>query len=147
MYRQTISRLTLVASAALLAQIAAVNFAAAQVHPGDLITALDAHKVEQLISPGVYLRVTRGMSMQIVSSERIEWPPPYREATEKYSAQVRLSSDRRSLAGYVAGLPFPFIDPNDPDAGTKIMWNNTSRLLPPMITMRAISPASASPKG
>ncbi len=29
--------------------------------------------------------------------------------------------------GYVAGLPFPFIDPNDPDAGTKVMWNNTFR--------------------
>jgi hypothetical protein len=127
MYRQTISRLTLIASAALLAQIAAVNFAAAQVHPGDLINAQDAHKVEQLVSPGVYLRVTRGMSMQIVPSERIEWPPPYREATEKNSAQVSLSSDHRSLNGYVAGLPFPFIDPNDPDAGTKIMWNNTFR--------------------
>ena len=81
--------------------------------PGELITAQDARKVEQLVSPGVYLRVTHGMSMQIVPSERIEWPPPYREATEKYSAQVRLSSDHRSLNGYVAGLPFPFIDPND----------------------------------
>ena len=127
MYRQTITRLILIASAVLLAQTADANFAVAQVHPGDLITAQDAHKVEQLVSPGVYLRVTRGMSMQIVPSERIEWPPPYREATEKYSAQVSLSGDHRSLNGYVAGLPFPFIDPNDPDAGTKIMWNNTFR--------------------
>jgi hypothetical protein len=67
------------------------------------------------------------MSMQIVPGERIEWPPPYREATEKYAAQVRLSRDHRSLVGYVAGLPFPFIDANDPEAGTKIMWNNTFR--------------------
>src|ERR1700686_2995579 len=102
MCRRAISRLTLFASAALPAQIAAVNLAAAQVHPGDLINAQDAHKVEQLVSPGVYLRVTRGMSMQIVPSERIEWPPPYREATEKYSAQVSLSGDHRSLNGYVA---------------------------------------------
>jgi hypothetical protein len=127
MYRQTVLRLIVIAFAPLLAQIAAVNFAAAQVHPGELVTAQDARKVEQLVSPGVYLRVTHGMSMQIVPSERIDWPPPYREATEKYSAQVRLSNDHRSLVGYVAGLPFPFIDANDADAGTKIMWNNTFR--------------------
>jgi Protein of unknown function (DUF1329) len=127
MARRMLSRLVPIAGAALLAQLAAVNFAAAQLRPGDIINAPDAHRVEHLVSPGVYLRVTHGMSMQIVPSERIEWPPPYREATEKYAAQVRLSSDHRSLAGYVAGLPFPFIDPNDTDAGTKIMWNNTFR--------------------
>lgn len=127
MYRQTVSRLTVIAFAALLAQVAAVNSAVAQVQPGELITAQTARKIEPLVSPGVYLRVTHGMSLQIVPSERIDWPPPYREATEKYSAQVRLSNDHRSLVGYVAGLPFPFIDPNDADAGTKIMWNNTFR--------------------
>jgi hypothetical protein len=124
---QLLARLSLIAFTMLVAQLASVKFVAAQVRPGDIISAPDAHRVEQLVSPGVYLRVTRGMSMQIVPADRIEWPPPYREATEKYSAQVRLSSDRRSLAGYVAGLPFPFIDPNDPDAGTKVMWNNTFR--------------------
>jgi hypothetical protein len=29
----------------------------------------------------------------------------------------------------VAGQPFPFIDPNDPDAGTKLMWDNMFRIL------------------
>jgi len=67
------------------------------------------------------------MHMEIVPSDRIEWPPPYREATEKYSPQVRLANDHRSLLGYVAGLPFPLIDPNDPYAGTKIIWNNVWR--------------------
>ncbi|MGA8791382.1 DUF1329 domain-containing protein, partial [Candidatus Binatus sp.] len=132
MNRQTIARrmlswLILIASAALLAQIVAVNFAAAQVRPGDIITDRNAYKAKELVSPGVYLRITRGMSMKIVPTERIEWPPPYREATEKYSSQVRLSNDHRSLVGYVAGLPFPFIDPNDPSAGTKLMWNDTFR--------------------
>ncbi|MFZ0887362.1 MAG: DUF1329 domain-containing protein [Candidatus Binataceae bacterium] len=101
--------------------------ASAQVRPGDLIGAADANRVKNLVSPGVYLRIVGGMSMKVVPSERIEWPPPYREATEKYAAQVRLTTDRRSLIGYVAGQPFPFIDPNDPDAGTKLMWNNTFR--------------------
>jgi len=110
-----------------LAQLVCPSAVAAQVRAGDIIRAPEAKKIKDLVSPGVHLRVTRGMSMQIVPTERIEWPRPYREATEKYSAQVRLTADHRSLAGYVAGLPFPFIDPNDPDAGSRIMWNNTFR--------------------
>jgi uncharacterized protein DUF1329 len=98
-----------------------------QVMPGDVVTPENAYKVRNLVPPGVYARVLGGMTMRIAASERIEWPPPYREATEKYAPQVRLSADRRSLVGYVAGQPFPFIDPNDPDAGTKLMWDNMFR--------------------
>jgi uncharacterized protein DUF1329 len=99
----------------------------AEVLPGDLITPVNAAKVKELVSPGVYYKVVNGMSMKIALTERIEWPPPYMNATEKYSGQVRLSQDGRSLVGYVAGQPFPFIDANDPQAATKIMWNNAFR--------------------
>jgi Protein of unknown function (DUF1329) len=121
------ARLWRVLAMAILLATAAPGAAAAQAKPGDTITAANAFKVKGLVSPGVYLRVVRGMSMRIVPKERISWPPPYREATEKYAGQVRLSRDHRSLVGYVAGAPFPFIDPNDPDAGTKIMWDNMFR--------------------
>jgi hypothetical protein len=119
--------LCLAIGCAMLTVAAGAHAADSQVHPGEIISARNAYRVKGLVSPGVQLRVERGMTLRIVPSERIEWPPPYREATEKYSAQVRLSADRRSLVGYVAGLPYPFIDPNDPDAGTRIMWNNTFR--------------------
>lgn len=101
--------------------------ASAQVSPGDFINPDNETKVKDLVSPGVYARVLHGMTMKIVPTERIDWPPPYREATEKYSAQVRLSPDGRSLVAYAAGQPFPIIDPNDPAVGTKIMWDNTFR--------------------
>ena len=55
--------------------------------------------------------------MKIIPGDRIDWPPPYKDATEKYSSQVRLSHDNRALVGYVAGQPFPLIDPNDPHVG------------------------------
>src|SRR5579862_2168862 len=77
----------------------------AEVLPGDLITPVNAAKVKELVSPGVYFKVVNGMSMKIALTERIEWPPPYMNATEKYSGQVRLSQDGRSLVGYVAGQP------------------------------------------
>jgi len=101
--------------------------ARAQVKPGDMITTENAVKVKDLVSPGVYYKVLNNMSMKIVPTQRVDWPPPYKDATEKYSGQVRLSADRRSLIGYVAGQPFPLIDANDPDVAAKISWNNVFR--------------------
>jgi hypothetical protein len=116
---------TLMLTGALLA--ATVAQARAQVKPGDVITPDNAYKVKNLVSPGVMHFIMHGMQLKIVPTERIDWPPPYKDATEKYSAQVRLSQDRRSMIGYVAGQPFPLLDPNDPDVATKIMWNDTFR--------------------
>src|SRR6202167_2359662 len=118
-----------VAVLAALTFIAIAAAARADVKPGDLITPANAAKVKDLVSPGVYYKVLNGMSMKIVPSGQIDWPPPYKEATEKYSAQVRLSRDNRSLVGYVAGQPFPLMDTNDPQVAVKIMWNNVFRPL------------------
>ena len=63
------------------------------------------------------------MTTKVVPPDRFDWPSPYKDATEKYSSQVRLTPDHRSLIGYVAGEPFPIVDSNDPDAGTKSMCN------------------------
>jgi hypothetical protein len=99
----------------------------AQVKPGDFITPENATKVKDLVCPGVYYKVERGMTMKIVPTQRVDWPPPYKDATEKYSAQVRLSQDKKSVVGFVAGQPFPLIDANDADVATKIIWNNVFR--------------------
>src|SRR5205807_4544867 len=98
--------------------------AAAQVKPGDLIGPDDAAKVKDITTQGVYYMVTKGMRLHITPTQRVEWPPPYKDATEKYSSQVRLSQDHRTVIGYVAGQPFPLIDANDADVANKIIWNN-----------------------
>ena len=107
--------------------LAAAPAARAQVKPGDNITAANAALVKDVVSPGTYIAVTKGMTMKIVAPTRVEWPPPYRVATEQYAQQVRLAPDRRSIVGYVAGQPFPFLDLNDADIGAKIMWNSYLR--------------------
>src|ERR1700675_4979706 len=81
--------------------------AIAQVKPGDTIGRTNAVAIQQLVSPGTYVAVNHGMELHIVASQRIDWPAPYQEATEKYSRQVRLSENHRDLLGYVAGQPFP----------------------------------------
>jgi hypothetical protein len=107
----------LAASAAILA----FSPARADVAPGDVIGPADAEKVKDLLSPGMQWCVKRGMPITVVETKKIEWPKLYREATEKYSGQVKL--DGLKLVDYVAGQPFPVIDPNDPQLATKIMWN------------------------
>jgi hypothetical protein len=99
---------------------------AASVKPGDLITPENAAAVDGLVSPGNLVLVRQGMRLKIVAPQRLEWPPPYKTATEKYSPQVRLN-DKGELENYVAGQPFPIIDPNDQQAATKVMWNFSYR--------------------
>jgi len=60
--------------------------------------------------------------MNIVRSRDYEWPAPYKEATERFSPQVRLDA-AGDLINYVAGLPFQTPDPNDPQVARKVMWN------------------------
>ncbi len=95
----------------------------ADVQPGDVITKANADAVADLVSPGIMWSLERGLQMKIVPYRRIEWDKAYREATEQYASQVQLAPDGRSLVGHVAGLPFPHLDPNDPQLALKIMWN------------------------
>src|SRR5215813_7225887 len=116
--------------AALLGLVLAAGASAAlaQVKPGDVITPKNAYKVANLLSPGNGLLVRQGMTMNIISTGQLDWPNPYKAATEKYSQQVRLSTGGE-LGNYVAGLPFPLLDANDPQIGLKIMWNFSYRPL------------------
>jgi len=100
----------------------------AQVKPGDVITKSNAALVEKLVSPGNYDLIKQGMVLNIVEPEKLDWPPPYKVATEKYSPQVKLSPTGAVL-NYVAGLPFPLVTASDPDAAIKIMWNFSYRPL------------------
>lgn len=117
---RTLVRLALLLGATLMAP---TTSARADVQPGDVITKDNADKVKDLVSPGVEWCVRHGMTMKIVPYKKIEWNKAYREATEKYGGQTKLAPDGRTLIGHVAGMPFPSIDPNDPQIALKIMWN------------------------
>jgi hypothetical protein len=108
--------------------LTAAGTARAQVKPGDVITSVNAAKVRNLVSPGNYILVQRGMRLDIVPTSSTDWPPPYKAATEKYHAQVALAPDG-SLKNYLAGLPFPLVDINDPQVAQKVMWNFSFRPL------------------
>ena len=123
-----LSSLRIVTGTLLATLICGLTPAHAAVKPGDVITKDNADKVIELLSPGNYILVQEGMQLRIVPSDKLDWPPPFKVATEKYSPQVQLLPDG-TLKGYVAGQPFPLLDPNDPQMATKVMWNFSYRPL------------------
>jgi hypothetical protein len=139
--------LSILALAAVFFLAPAVN---AEVKPGDVITPSNSAKVANLVSPGNYQLVRQGMIMKIVPTSQLEWPPPYKAATEQYSPQVVLTPSG-NIMNYKAGLPFPLVDVNDPQAATKIMWNfefrplNTDDLDAPHIEAVSRGPGQSQP--
>src|SRR5712671_8198999 len=107
------SLLRIVVGIFLAAGLGSTALAYADVKPGDVITKENASKVADLVSPGNYVLVQQGMQMKIVPTDKLEWPPPFKSATEKYSPPVQLAPDG-TLLYYTAGQPFPLLDPNDP---------------------------------
>jgi hypothetical protein len=97
--------------------------AGADVSPGDKIGEANIDKLKGLISPGLEWCIKHGFPITINETKKVEWPKAYKEATEKYSGQVKLSADGLTVQNYVAGQPFPNLDMKDPQLAIKIMWN------------------------
>ena len=109
--------------AVLLVLVLLVAPARAGVAPGDTITEQNVDKVKELVSPGLEWCIRHGWPITVAEPQRIEWPKAYREATEKYSGQVKMAPDGLMLQNYVAGQPFANLDPKDPQFAIKIMFN------------------------
>ena len=90
--------------------LTSANLATADVKAGDTITKDNMAQAADLLIPSMKWYVEHGMPMKIIDYKKIEWPKAYKEATEKYSGQVKLSPDGRDMFNYVAGAPFPKID-------------------------------------
>ena len=107
----------------LVALVLSAGVALADVEPGEVVGKDNLAKAKDLVGPGVTWCINHGMTMKIVPTKKVEWQRAYREATEAHSSQVRLTPEGDRLENYVAGMPFPNIDPADPQVATKIMWN------------------------
>lgn len=103
------------------------GLATADVKPGDVITKDNMAQAGDLLIPAMQWFVKQGMKITVIPYKKVELPKLYKEATEKYAGQVKLSADGKEIFNYVAGLPFPNIDPNDPMAASKIMWNQEQK--------------------
>jgi Protein of unknown function (DUF1329) len=90
--------------------------------PGDTIGPHNWQKVQGMVGENLLNRIKQGYSFKLRESKNFKPPQEYFEATDKYSSAVRLGPNG-DLFGYTAGLPFPNVDPTDPQAGLKLIWN------------------------
>lgn len=84
----------------------------------------DGHRIKDLIPDRLAWRIREHNAfLRIIPDAPL--PLPYRlvEATERYKGQPQLNPDTQELLNYNAGVPFPAIDPGDPQAAVKIIWN------------------------
>jgi hypothetical protein len=94
----------------------------ADLKPGDTIGPENWEKVKGMVGENLLSRIKQGYSFKIKEAKNFKPPKQYLEATEKYFGQARLGSNGE-LLNYVAGLPFPHLDPHDSQAGLKLAWN------------------------
>ena len=90
--------------------------------PGDTVGPENWEKAKGMVGENLLNRIKQGYSFKIKEPKNFKLPKEYLEATERYSAQVRLSNNGE-LLNYVAGLPFPNFDHTDLQAGLKLAWN------------------------
>ena len=95
---------------------------------GTVVTAANLEIYASLLGPSIQWAVRRGARLEVVEATPIPLEPARLLATQKYHAQVRLSEDKSHVVDYVAGLPFPMTDENDPDAAVKLMFNYENRI-------------------
>ena len=88
-----------------------------------MIDKTNLDKYRDYFSPGVQWTIEHDVTVKVGPYKKIEHSPPFLAATEKYSAQVKLSDDGLRLLNHVAGMPFTNIDPNEPFAAAKHMYN------------------------
>lgn len=101
--------------------------ALAGLEPGTTISA-DSWQAAQNYLPAEILDKIKAGEMAFSIQETTDLPvsEAYIAATRQYAGQVQIGADGE-LSGYVAGLPFPALDPADPQAGEKAAWNMRHR--------------------
>jgi hypothetical protein len=111
--------------------------------PGMMISKDSWEAAQDYLPPEILDKVKAGeFAFAVQETTDLPVSAAYIEATQKQVEQVKLGADGE-LEGYVTGLPFPALDPADPQAGLKAAWNlrhrdfgdtfqawNTFRILP-----------------
>jgi len=97
--------------------------------PGTVVQASNLERWKDFISPSIAWAVRRGAKLPVIANSPIPMEPARAAATQRYSPQVRLSDDKTYMVNYVAGVPFPFVQTDDPDAGIKMILNWDNRIV------------------
>ncbi|MDY6864333.1 MAG: DUF1329 domain-containing protein [Thermodesulfobacteriota bacterium] len=96
---------------------------AADVKPGVVIDQNNWEKYKDVLVIPYRSELKEGLvTMRIMETKPVKFPRAFNEATRRNVGKTSLDKDG-GLVNYVAGIPFPKIDPQDPQAGNKLVWN------------------------
>ncbi len=107
--------------------------AMAEVTPGTVLNQETWQQAEGLLPPEILKHYKNGeYSNPIVEwkKEQFNWPPDFREASKQNEGKYDVDEagsivDKQTgkQPDVILGFPFPVIDPADPRAGVKVVWN------------------------
>jgi hypothetical protein len=107
--------------------------AAGDLKPGDVLNQTNWAKAEGLLPPEILKHYQTGEYVNPIADwplGKFVWPPDFRAGSEKNAGQLDVDANGMIIEkgsgkqpAYVLGFPFPIIDPADPKAGTKTVWN------------------------
>jgi hypothetical protein len=102
-------------------------------HVGDVLGPSNYQLAKDLLPPEILEHYEKGEYRNRIVSYPVgdaHWEKSFLEATEKNAGQLDVDhrgsivySSTGKQPDYYYGIPFPIIDPNDPNAGVKVAWN------------------------
>jgi hypothetical protein len=121
--------------ACVLTEAATVRVAAAagELQPGDVLGPANYQAAEGLLPPEILKHYQTGDYKNVIVDYPVgtsKWEPAWKDATEKNAGQLDVDDvgtvvfkGSGKQPDYLYGFPFPNIDPNDPKAAVKVVWN------------------------
>jgi hypothetical protein len=107
--------------------------ASAELQPGTVLNQDTWQQAEGLLPPEILKHYQNGDYANVIADWPIGlymWPPDFKAASEKNAGQLDVDDNGTIIEKgsnkqppYILGFPFPIIDPADPKAGTKVLWN------------------------
>jgi hypothetical protein len=100
--------------------------------PGEVLDKTNWQKAEGLLPPEIVRHYKNGEYANRLEDweEEMQWEPAWHEAVRSNRDKLTVNEKGTIVDNatgkqppYVFGYPFPEIDPEDPDAGIKILWN------------------------
>jgi hypothetical protein len=84
----------------------------------------EGHPISELLTERMEWRVRNsGWKLPLAKSKPIPLDPKWLKASQANAGKTRINAGTCQVDGWLAGEPFPNIDPKDPQAAEKIIWN------------------------
>lgn len=118
------STLSLPAAAAVCLFVTLTSVAGAgTIEPGTVVNRANLPEHRDYLGPGMQWIVERGVALRVGPYQKVEMPPAFVAATERYSAQVEIADDCTHIRNHTAGLPFPDVKETDSCLAARHMFN------------------------